>query len=392
MKKNKISILNRKDKYLEKMKEIYDIKDLLFIENKLVAFFMAIVCFVIAFASFILSIYSTNLNASLVIHQITMIIFGMFFVMINKTKWNLKLKIHLVNFLSGILFLSITINYYEVLGISIWTLLFLLLLISIIRIDGSMVFYIVISGMLADVYLYIFFSERSLQIVPRYYVVHFWVHLLMGIFILRINYIFRNNFINNMEQYRKEKEQNEEIKKYIKKIEANELRLHELAYYDVLTQLPNRKMFLEEIETTYDLCKKDHLKYSVVFIDLDDFKKVNDTMGHYIGDLFLFEVSNRLSEKVLAGDLLARIGGDEFALIIKQGIEKERLLKYVGDFKECFNLPFDMKGYSIEGSASFGIAIYPEDAINTVDLISAADMAMYKAKKELGKNAICFYK
>lgn len=187
------------------------------------------------------------------------------------------------------------------------------------------------------------------------------------------------------------KAQNELLFLYNTEIEANQERLEFLAYTDTLTGMPNRKMILEQIDLMIDLNKENPHHFALVFIDLDNFKKINDSMGHGAGDLLLQQVTIRLRNAMDDKDLLGRLGGDELAILVRRQISDEKIL---GDIQKLLNLlgnPFKLDDKSAIITASFGIAIWPVDASNSSDLLKAADTAMYKAKA-MGKNCIQFYR
>ncbi|OQY25205.1 MAG: hypothetical protein B6I37_01985 [Desulfobacteraceae bacterium 4572_35.2] len=165
---------------------------------------------------------------------------------------------------------------------------------------------------------------------------------------------------------------------------AAEDKIHQLAYYDKLTGLPNRTLLQDRlVHAIADTKRFDH-HLGVVFIDLDHFKKVNDTLGHHIGDLLLQEVAQRLSSSFRENDTVARLGGDEF-IIVLSGYRNsfnvphiaQKILKTIGQ-------PCAIEGHELVLSGSVGIAIYPQDGANAADLLRNADMAMYAAKSEKG--------
>jgi diguanylate cyclase (GGDEF)-like protein len=185
------------------------------------------------------------------------------------------------------------------------------------------------------------------------------------------------------------------IHKYSKKLDFKMIQvskqkeeLNYMAFFDLLTGLPNRKMLFKEIETL--LKKNNNKKFYVIFIDLDNFKNVNDCMGHAVGDLLLKMVVEKWQDKICDGDILARLGGDEFALIVSKELTKQEVMEYIERFKEVFSSKFQLKNRNISISASFGIANYPEDGQSASELLKAADIAMYQVKRE-SKNGIAFF-
>jgi diguanylate cyclase (GGDEF)-like protein len=187
------------------------------------------------------------------------------------------------------------------------------------------------------------------------------------------------------------RQQNETLLESYQVISENEEKLNYLAYFDPLTELPNRKMILDRLDLLVHLAQKNNSSFAVVFIDLDDFKKINDTMGHQIGDQVIVSVASRLSDLIHKGDLLGRLGGDEFALIIQQNLRDEDILQYVENLRKNLERSLNIDRFDLSIRASFGISIYPHDGSTPLELIKCADTAMYKAK-ETGKNSIYFFR
>jgi diguanylate cyclase (GGDEF)-like protein len=120
--------------------------------------------------------------------------------------------------------------------------------------------------------------------------------------------------------------------------------------------------------------------FGLLYIDLDGFKRVNDQFGHQVGDLYLQEATKRMKHQLRPGDLLARIGGDEFAALIPSVGARPDLDFIAKRLERCFDEPFAVRGYQLRGSASVGIAIYPEHGTTIESLLDAADAAMYIVK------------
>jgi diguanylate cyclase (GGDEF)-like protein/PAS domain S-box-containing protein len=166
--------------------------------------------------------------------------------------------------------------------------------------------------------------------------------------------------------------------------------LHHQAHHDALTGLPNRTLFSDRLEHGIELAERHGKKLALFFIDLDNFKQINDSLGHHIGDRVLMVVSERLKAKVRKEDTLARLGGDEFTIIIEQ-LEDERQLAYFAEkIQEVLSQPIHIEGHTLYTSCSIGISFYPQDAQNANDLVKYADAAMYQAKEE-GRNTYQFY-
>ncbi len=165
-----------------------------------------------------------------------------------------------------------------------------------------------------------------------------------------------------------------------------------LSYHDPLTNLPNRRFFNKQLQKSLDLAAKNQTKIAILFLDLDKFKEVNDLLGHNIGDILLKEVSNRLSFRFHGINNLARIGGDEFQVIIENVrflSELDNLIKKIlNDFKRAFICA----EHEIKTTISIGIALYPNDGTDCITLIKNSDLAMYESKAKGGNNFSYFSK
>lgn len=168
-----------------------------------------------------------------------------------------------------------------------------------------------------------------------------------------------------------------------------------LAYHDALTDLPNRTLFISTLKKNLSYAERHQLSGAILFMDLDDFKEINDEYGHHAADLVLRGVSTRIKSKLRTEDTIARIGGDEFVLIIaaiegKTASVKKEINTIAQKILETVNQPFDIGNKQIHATCSIGISIYPEASLNEDELLKKADKAMYQAKKA-GKNTYRFY-
>jgi diguanylate cyclase (GGDEF)-like protein len=196
---------------------------------------------------------------------------------------------------------------------------------------------------------------------------------------------------------------NEELNQAVKEVTETKDRLRQLAYYDSLTALPNRRLFTEQLDLLLRLAKRNKEMISLLFVDLDNFKRINDSLGHSAGDLLLREVGKRLARCVRESDLVAhyvepksqiievsRLGGDEFTVVLNQldsaesaGVVARRLLDELIQ-------PMTIEGHELVITPSIGIAIAPDDADTVEGLLKAADKAMYHCKTS-GKNQFLYY-
>lgn len=169
-----------------------------------------------------------------------------------------------------------------------------------------------------------------------------------------------------------------------------EERIRRLAHFDVLTGLPNRALLTDRMHQAMAQSRRDKGKLAVMFLDLDKFKPVNDTFGHDIGDMLLKEVAKRLLDSVRASDTVARIGGDEFVVLLPIIEQDQDATVVAKKILHALNQTFDVAKHHLQISSSIGIAIYPEHANDEKLLLINADVAMYHAKKN-GRNNFMFY-
>ncbi|MGA7109344.1 MAG: GGDEF domain-containing protein [Terracidiphilus sp.] len=150
--------------------------------------------------------------------------------------------------------------------------------------------------------------------------------------------------------------------------------------FDLLTDMYNRFSLDRHLQELIDQCHASGANFGLIYVDLDDFKLVNDLYGHRVGDLYLQEVSLRMKRQLRTGDVLGRIGGDEFAALVTVVNGRADVDEIATRLERCFDAPFALEGYVLRGAASVGLAIYPDDGATSDSLLSAADTAMYAAK------------
>ncbi len=180
------------------------------------------------------------------------------------------------------------------------------------------------------------------------------------------------------------KKKNCKLLKYNYEINEKSRKLKKIAYFDELTNLPNRK-YIEQKELELAESNED---FSLIYIDLDDYKKVNDSYGFEVGDSLLKQVVAKLQSKIMSVDILARIGGDEFALLIPREVTNEDINDYINYMDIVFDRPFYVDNYEMNLSASYGVS--NKLNVQTSGLLRAADTALYYAKFTY-KSKVCFY-
>ena len=167
-------------------------------------------------------------------------------------------------------------------------------------------------------------------------------------------------------------------------------KIQHLAYHDSLTGLPNRVLFMDRIDQAVSRAQREQEQFALLFIDIDHFKVINDSMGHAAGDLLLNVISQRLCETLRKSDTVARLGGDEFTVIIEGLEDAEHVITVTKNILSSLDLPVEVNGQEVHVGGSIGIAVYPQDGENFGTLLKNADTAMYNAKEQ-GRNTFQFY-
>lgn len=190
-------------------------------------------------------------------------------------------------------------------------------------------------------------------------------------------------------------EANEILQKDIARRKEAEDKIQHLAYYDLLTNLPNRRLLIDRLQHTLAVSARHHNHGAVLFIDLDHFKTLNDTKGHSVGDMLLVEVAKRLKSCMRSGDTLARLGGDEFVVILQDLSEDESQAAIQAESAcakiiAAINQPFHLESYLYHSSTSIGVCLFRNQEITVDELLKRADIAMYQAKNA-GRNTSRFY-
>ncbi|WP_052487612.1 EAL domain-containing protein [Gordoniibacillus kamchatkensis] len=173
-------------------------------------------------------------------------------------------------------------------------------------------------------------------------------------------------------------------------LEHAQSEIHYQAYHDPLTGLSNRKAFYAQLEKTIMHSSRDRVRFALLFVDLDRFKFINDTMGHHAGDLLLVEVAERLRQCLSDEDFVCRLAGDEFCIITRSVRDSSQIEQLAQAIQRAFEAPFDLHGHRASVSASIGISLYPEHGTDSESLLHHSDVAMLEVK-ETGKNHYRWY-
>ena len=180
------------------------------------------------------------------------------------------------------------------------------------------------------------------------------------------------------------------LQEEIQRVKASEANFTHLARHDALTNLPNRLLISDRMEQAIGQARRYERRAALLFLDLDNFKTINDSLGHDAGDELLKEVARRLQGAVREMDTVSRQGGDEFLIVLTDVPDLDAISAVANHVLSAMTQPFSLKGMQIVTSVSIGVALYPEDGDDFAALLKHADLAMYQAKAE-GRNAFRFF-
>lgn len=166
--------------------------------------------------------------------------------------------------------------------------------------------------------------------------------------------------------------------------------IRHLAFHDALTNLPNRLILKDRLQHAIARARREHTRLALIYIDLDRFKEINDTLGHDVGDVLLQEVAERIRGELRASDTAVRMGGDEFVIVMEDQDQRDDCSRVSTTLIDQISRPMTLKGHSVTVGASLGIAFFPDDAQDMETLLMRADTAMYAAKAA-GRNTFRFY-
>lgn len=381
-------------------------------EILLLASILSPIFFIAAFVGSIVGVLWEFSFLQLLISFICLIFSSISVIIIGKLPLRANVKLHLISLITVICLIDGYLLFYRHITFIFWFMLFTVTMIAILNTNRLFLLYISSFYLIAFLVTLKFFYYTEVTLDRPFYGFLLFMLVLIQIVAYVINRFYKKIIYSKLAQYSNIVNKNDEISAlyeeimateeelryqnvtlntYTKEIQANQKRLEYLAYNDTLTGLPNRKYFMEQLDVFLDMSDENSHSFAVVFIDLDHFKRINDSMGHAAGDILLIEVADRLLKRIDSKDILGRIGGDELAMLIRRKISNEHLLAYIEELVELFNEPFHLDQLATRVTASFGISIWPQDGETAEDLLKAADVAMYKAK-ELGRNTIQFFK
>ena len=354
-------------------------------ENIMVYIFSFSTLFLGSIANFLgmYFIFKQDIKVTL-INSLFLLGFSLLFKIFSTIVSNENFKSYIFTFLLCCVLVFTVVRFYYFIGPTVWTISLILVMISMVRIKKSMLTIMSLTIFLLGSYVWYLSYPFSMGAI--YYVAQNVSFAILFIITAAIHKINTNRYYCIKKQFQK----NKEMTFLYKETKSSEKRIKHIAYHDHLTGLPNRLYLSEQLNHSIFLSSRMKKMLAIMFLDLDNFKIINTTMGHDIGDQLLVEVSKRLVTTLRKCDTVARIGGDEFVILINYIYDIDYINVISEKVIKCFNEPFKFNNREYFVTTSLGVAIYPTDGETAEVLIKNADIAMYQAK-EKGKNKYEFY-
>ncbi len=388
---------------LKAIKNTYDINQITYYENQLACMLASPLMFLAAIITLVyLFIPTAEPKANLFINMMLFLLIGCSFELLRRAKLKVSTSSMILTGLFALWSIFMYSRYYHIIGPAIWTISVMQIICAMSRIRKDMA---VINGsinILICIHSLLNIRTFVYEITPFFLLPQGLLLLLLFLILSIAQRINKDRYENLYQQYlivndqkrditalyeeliateEELREQNNQLADYNNRIIAREQKLHSLAYYDSLTGLPNRAMFMEHLEQTIELCTRKTKPFYLVLFDIDSFKILNNTLGFPEGDQYLLFVTDNLKKHLKEEDILARIDGDEFALIIRRDINETVAALEIEQMKSSFSQPFLFNNSEFRLSASYGLSLFPRDGISSSEMLKRANITLDEAKK-----------
>ncbi|MBN1777846.1 MAG: EAL domain-containing protein [Clostridiales bacterium] len=352
--------------------------------DKLFCMFMSPLLFVSAVGIIVLGILVFRRPVpELIFDACFMLAFAVFYEILLRTNVRQAIRHHLVSVFYSIIFLFSVWRYYPIVGPALWTFAFIQIVLSLSQNSQFMLIHSAITVALAGVYVSFFQAPTSFGTNTYYIGTQFVLFALLYL-------VSKAVYEINLRHINKLREQLIRLRSEMAQRKIAEDKNAHFAMYDQLTGLPNRTLFLDRLNQSLEFSERNHLELYVLFIDIDLFKLINDTLGHSSGDELLIAIGDRLTGMLRSSDAVCRVSGDEFLLMLQDVKDGNHLHKVTERILDRIHMPYTINKRHVTVSCSIGISKFPENGQDAESLIKYADIAMYKAKQD-GKNRFAIY-
>jgi diguanylate cyclase (GGDEF)-like protein len=382
----------------------YDIKQITYYENQLACMLSSPLLFLSVLVRIVhMIINKTEDKTNIIINMIILLCIGISFELLRRAKLKVDLVSKMIAVLFAFWFLFIYIRMYHVFGPAVWTIAVIQIIFSMSRLRKGIAVFTTPITIIACLYTIMNIEDFQYQISFYSLVTQFFLLILLFIILSISQKINTDRYENLYKQYLlvndqksditalyeeliasedELREQNNQLADYNKQFIAREQKLHSLAYYDALTGLPNRTMFMEHLQQSIDLCVRKSKSLHLVLFDVNSFQSLNKTMNYIAGDQYLLFVTDYMKKHLQEEDFLSRIDGDEFAWLIRRDITEIDVISEIERMISCFAQPFPYNNSEFHLSASYGISTFPRDGIDSSELLKSADISLHQAKKQ----------
>lgn len=372
---------------LNAIRDAEDVDEVSYYENIMVGMYASLLLLLAAIANYIVSyaVQSQPLGTVL-INSFSYLFLSVAFDAATRINLEINKTTLIISALSFITLLFTTIKFYDTIGSMIWTVAFILILLSMIRITKIMLYTVSAAILVSGAYIAVHsFRMTQYQINMEFSITQMVLVPAACVIAVAVHRIYTDRYLNAQKHLADAIREKEKTEALNEEITAGQREINYLAFHDNLTGLPNRMLFSDQISHAISSSKHTGKSFAIMYLDLDDFKMINDTMGHALGDQLLVELSKRLVGALKKNDIASRIGGDEFNILIENLDDAGDVKIMANKILKCFDKPFMLNDRECLITTSIGVVIYPADGDNADVLIKNADVAMYKAK-EKGKN------
>lgn len=372
---------------LNAIRDAKDVDEVSYYENIMVGMYASLLLLIAAIANYVVAyvVQSQPLGMTL-FNSFTFLFLSVAFDAATRINLETNKTTLIISVLSFITLVFTTIKFYDIIGPTIWAVAFILILLSMIRITRIMLYTVAAAMLISGAYIIVHtLNAEQFQTNMAFFVTQ--MVLIPAIFFIAtaVHRINTDRYLKAEKHLRAAIRDKEEILTLNEEISATQEKINYLAFHDNLTGLPNRVLFSDRINRAISSSDQTGKLFAIMYLDLDDFKMINDTMGHVMGDQLLIELSQRLVGALGKNDIASRIGGDEFNILIENLEDVDEVDATAKRIFQCFDKPFMLNDRECFITPSIGVVIYPADGDNADELIKNADSAMYRAK-EKGKN------
>lgn len=319
----------------------------------------------------------------LVLEVLVMFILAVAFEVLLRAKIKQIIRHHLVSLFYSVTFLFAVVRFYPLVGPALWTFAFVQIILSLSQNSQTMLTYSAITIIIAGLYVSFPLAQTNFTMNTYYTFTQFVLFTFLYI-VAKIVYTININHMKKLD------EQLMLLRSEMAERKIAEDKNTYLAMYDQLTGLPNRTLFCDRLKQAIEFSARNKLEIYLLFIDIDSFKLINDTLGHSYGDELLIKIGERLSGVLRGSDAVCRVSGDEFLIMLLDVKDGNHLFKITERILDRIGTPFIINQNHVSVSCSIGISKFPDNGTDAETLIKYSDIAMYKAKQD-GKNRFVLY-